>query len=432
MTDNPTPRHNGVTETIDTVVVGGGQAGLAMSEHLSNVGVPHLVLERSRIAEHWRTARWDSLVANGPAWHDRLPSMEFKSVDPDAFVPKEQVADYFVEYANKIDAPIRTGVEVHSVTRQVGQFGFRVDTSEGAIDAAHVVAATGPFQVPILPPIVPADANVNQMHSRAYRNPEQLAEGAVLVVGAGSSGVQIADEIMNSGRETYLSVGPHHRPPRAYRGYDYVWWLGVLGEWDAPALQPGMEHVTISVSGSDGGKTIDFRLLANQGMNLLGRADSWRDGTITFADDLVDNLNAGDSNYLSVLDRADAFVEQYGLDLPTEPDARTVHTNAACITTPIRKLNLAENQIKTIIWATGYALDYSWLQVDAFDANGKPDHHRGISTEPGIYFLGLPWLTRRASSFIYGVWHDAKYLADHIASRRGYLAQPQRSTPASR
>lgn len=412
-------------EETDTVVVGGGQAGLAMSEHLSACGVPHIVLERDRIAERWRTGRWDSLVANGPAWHDRLPSMEFRGVEPDAFPHKDEVADYFVDYASKIEAPIRTGVEVHSVERNGGRFGFRVETSAGVIEAAHVVAATGPFQRPIVPPIVPDSADVAQLHSRDYRNPDQLDEGAVLVIGAGSSGVQIADEIMRSGRRTFLSVGPHHRPPRSYRGYDYVWWLGVLGEWDAPAVTPGMEHVTISVSGADGGKTIDFRRLANQGMNLLGMADTWNDGVLTFAADLVENVDQGDANYLSVLDRADAFVERFGLDLPLEPEARIKEPDAPCLTDPIRQLDLAEEGVTTILWATGYTFDYGWLKVDAFDADGRPDHHRGISPEPGIYFLGLPWLTRRASSFIYGVWHDAKYLADHIASRRGYLAQPQ-------
>jgi len=411
-------------EHIDTVVVGGGQAGLAMSEHLSAGGVPHVVLERDRIAEKWRTGRWDSLVANGPAWHDRLPSMAFSAVGPDEFPNKDQVADYFVDYADKIDAPIRTGVEVSSVVGNPGRFGFQVHTSSGIIEAAHVVAATGPFQRPIIPPIVPESAPLTQIHSCDYRNPDQLGDGAVLVIGAGSSGVQIADEIMSSGRRTFLSVGPHHRPPRAYRGYDYVWWLGVLGEWDAPAVTPGMEHVTIAVSGADGGKTIDFRQLAHQGMNLLGMATTYDDGVLRFAADLADNVAHGDANYLSVLDRADAFVEQYGLDLPLEPQARVIEPDPLCLTNPILQLDLAVDDISTIIWATGYTLDYGWLQVDAFDTQGRPDHHRGVSSEPGIYFLGLPWLTRRASSFIYGVWHDAKYLADHIAGRRGYLSHP--------
>ncbi|HWA48298.1 MAG TPA: NAD(P)/FAD-dependent oxidoreductase, partial [Dongiaceae bacterium] len=182
-------------EKVDALIVGGGQAGLAMSEHLSECGVPHLVLERHRIAERWRSERWDSLVANGPAWHDRFPGMEFPDTDPDAFVPKEQIADYFVAYAERIAAPIRCGVEVKEVRRNVGRPGFHVETSAGVIDANYVVAATGPFQRPVVPDLVPQHAGVLQIHSSAYRNPGQLPEGAVLVVGAGSSGVQIADEL---------------------------------------------------------------------------------------------------------------------------------------------------------------------------------------------------------------------------------------------
>ena len=259
-------------EKVDTIVVGAGQAGVAMSEHLSNNGVPHLILERDRIAERWRTGRWDSLVANGPAWHDRFPGMEFSDTDPDAFAPKEKVADYFEAYAKKINAPIRCGVEVREVTRNPDRPGFRVETSDGVIEANSVVAATGPFQRPIIPPVVPEDADVTQIHSHDYRNPQQLPAGAVLVVGAGSSGTQIADELLRSGRRVYLSVGPHDRPPRRYRGRDNVWWLGVLGKWDAAAMEPGTEHVTISVSGARGGDTVDFRRLAEQGMTL-GRAD---------------------------------------------------------------------------------------------------------------------------------------------------------------
>ncbi len=409
-------------EKVDTLVVGGGQAGLAMSEHLSNSGVPHLVLERHRIAERWRSERWDSLVANGPAWHDRFPGMEFSDVGPDAFAPKEAVADYFVAYAKQIDAPIRCGVEVKEVQRIVGRPGFRIETSDGVIEANAIVAATGPFQRPVIPAVVPDNTDIQQIHSSAYRNPGQLPDGAVLVVGAGSSGVQIADELMQSGKSVYLSVGPHDRPPRSYRQRDFVWWLGVLGKWDASALEPGTEHVTISVSGARGGRTIDFRRLAAQGMTLVGRTESFNDGVVRFAADLGDNLDHGDANYLSLLDEADAYIARNGLDLPEEPEARTRVQDTQCITDPILQVDLAEAGITTIIWATGFAVDYSWLNVDAFDDNGKPKHQRGVSAEPGVYFLGLPWQSRRGSSFIWGVWHDAKFLADQISTQRKYLA----------
>ena len=409
-------------EKTDTLVVGAGQAGVAMSEHLSNHGVTHLVVERHRIAERWRSERWDSLVANGPAWHDRFPGLTFSDFDPDAFAPKERVADYFVDYAEMIKAPVRCGVEVREVRRNVGRPGFRVETSDGVIEANNVVAATGPFQKPVFPDMVPDDAGIMQIHSNAYRNPAQLPEGAVLVVGAGSSGAQIADELLRCGKRVYLSVGPHDLPPRRYRGRDFVWWLGVLGKWDVPALEPGTEHVTIAVSGAHGGHTVDFRRLAGQGMTLVGRTESFADGVMHFAPDLADNIAQGNANTLSVLDEADAYIVRNGLDFPEEPEAREVGADPQCVTDPTLALNIQEAGITSIIWATGFTLDYSWLQVDAFDEQGKPKHQRGVSAEPGVYFLGLPWQSRRGSSFIWGVWHDARYLADQISIQHQYLA----------
>ncbi len=402
-----------------------------MSEHLSKHGIPHLVLERHRIAERWRSERWDSLVANGPAWHDRFPNMEFRDIDPDAFAPKEKVADYFVAYAKQIAAPVRCGVEVRLVQRNIGRPGFRVETSDGVIEANNVVAATGPFQRPIIPPLVPDEARVLQIHSSAYRNPRQLAAGAVLVVGAGSSGTQIADELRQAGRRVYLSVGPHERPPRAYRGLDFCWWLGVLGKWDAETREAGKEHVTIAVSGVHGGQTVDFRRLAAKGMTLVGLTRSYDNGTVSFARDLAHNIARGDANYLSLLDEADAYALRNGLDLPLEPEARQIDPDPECVTNPILELNLEDAGVTSIIWATGFAADYSWLKVEAFDAEGRPKHQRGVSAEPGIYFLGLPWLSRRASSFIWGVWHDAKHLADRIATQRKYLAY-QASSPVKK
>ena len=407
-------------EKVNTLVVGAGQAGIAASEHLNNNRVSHLVLEQDRIAERWRTARWDSLVANGPAWHDRFPNMEFVS-GPDGFPGKEEVADYFVEYAQQIDAPIRSGVEVKQAMRREGDTGFIVETSDGVIEAQNIIAATGPFQKPVFPDLIPAEAGVMQMHSNDYRNPDQMPEGAVMVVGAGSSGSQIAEELMNAGRKVFLSVGPHDRPPRSYRNRDFVWWLGVLGKWDMQTPPLGAEHVTIAVSGANGGRTVDFRRFANSGMQLVGRTETFADEKLHFADDLVTNVANGDANYLSVLDEADAYVAATGIDLPEEPEARKEWPKPACLSDPIRELDLAAEGIGSVIWATGFVQEYSWLKADVFDAQGRPVHKRGVSSQQGVYFLGLPWQSRRGSSFIWGVWHDAKFVADHISTQQIYL-----------
>lgn len=414
-------------EKVNTVVIGGGQAGIAMSEHLGRQGIDHLVLERHRLVERWRTERWDSLVANGPAWHDRFPGLTFDGVEPDGFASKTQIVDYFERYARHIHAPVRCGVEVFSVEHGERGAGFLVRTSQGFVEADNVVSATGPFQHPIIPTMLPPEAGIMQIHSSHYRNPGQIPDGAVLVVGAGSSGAQIADELLRAGKRVYLAIGPHQRPPRRYRGKDFCWWLGVLGHWDAKAREPSAEHVTISVSGARGGHTVDFREFAARGMTLLGRITDYREGELHIAEDLAENLDSGDAHYLSVLDEADHYVSANGLDLPEEPAARHIAGNPECVAAPLTRLDLGAAGIGAVVWATGFATDYGWLKLDAFDQAGRPLHAKGVSPVPGLYFIGLPWLTRRASPFIWGVWHDAEYLAQDIAARRA-TAAPQRAS----
>ena len=403
-------------ETVETLVIGAGQAGLAMSRRLSQQGLPHLVVERHRIAERWRSERWDSLVANGPAWHDRFPEKLFADIEPDAFPPRDRMVRYFEEFAGQIEAPIRCGVEIKSLRQSAD--GFVAETQDGTIAARAVVVATGPFQRPLIPGLVPADAPVLQMHSASYKKPGALPDGAVLVVGAGSSGSQIADELLRAGRRVFLAIGPHNRPPRRYRGQDYCWWLGVLGQWDVKTRGPGTEHITLAVSGAEGGKTVDFRAMAARGMTLLGRAEGFEDGVMRFAPDLTRNIAKGDADHRAVLDQADAYVAREGLDMPDDPDARMTLPDPVCLTDPVLALDLAEANIGTIVWATGYAFDFSWIEVDTFDALGQPRQQDGASPVPGLYFLGLPWLRNRSSSFIWGVWRDAEVLAVDIQAHR--------------
>ena len=405
-----------MTETVETLIVGGGQAGLAMSEQLSKLGRPHLIVERHRIAERWRSQRWDGLHANGPAWHDRLPAMEIAGVAPNGFASRAQMGDYFSAYAERIAAPIRCGVAVTDL-RRLDNGTFRAETSAGVIEATNVVAATGPFQRPIIPTTVPDDAVPLQMHSSAYRNPAQLPDGAVLVVGAGSSGAQIADELQRAGKRVYLSVSRHGRPPRWYRGKDFCWWLGVLGLWELERPDPSVKHVTIAVSGAYGGQTIDFRRMASRGVTLVGRTDGFAEGEMRFRPDLAASLAEGDASMLSMLDAADAYIAREGLDFPEEPQARLIGADPPCVRDPLLALNLREAGIGTIIWATGFALDFGWIKDATFDQRGVPVHDRGVTDVPGLYFLGLSWLSRRASSFIFGATKDAAHLADHIAAR---------------
>lgn len=403
-----------MSETIHTLVIGGGQAGIATSAHLQKQGVPHLVLERDRIAERWRTWRWDSLVANGPAWHDRFPDAAFTGLDPDAFAPKEAVADYFQRFASDRNLPVRTGVEVSKLAREGDR--FQATTATGIIEARNVVVATGPFQKPVIPGII-TDPGILQLHSNAYRNPDALPKGAVLVVGAGSSGAQIAEELVRAGRKVFLSVGPHDRPPRRYRGQDFVWWLGRLGKWDMKAPTPGTEHITIAVSGAYGGHTMDFRRLEALGVTLLGRAGEYADGVLHVAKDLAINMENGDRNYLSVLDEADAYARENGLDLPEEPEARNLLPLPDCVINPVLALDLQAEGIGSVIWATGFQLDFGWIDLDIFRPDGRPRHQDGVTEVPGLYFIGLPWLSCRGSAFIWGAWKDAERLAGVIAAQ---------------
>jgi putative flavoprotein involved in K+ transport len=404
-------------ERIETLVIGGGQAGLAMSHMLSRRGLAHLVLERQRIAERWRGERWDGLRFQFPNWSISLPDFPFSHADPDGFATPGEIADFITAYAAFIGAPVRCGVNVSALRHRDGGSGFVAATSDGAIEADNVVVATGPYQRPRIPPLLPNDAGVFQLDASRYKNPAQLPAGAVLVVGSGASGAQIAEELLRAGRRVYLSVGQHRRMPRRYRGRDLIWWLDEMGLLQRPTEERGPERSLPLISGAFGGNTIDFRQFAAEGVTLLGRMQGANQGVIEFAPDLVRRLAYGDASYTIFLDMVDAHVEARGLDMPNDPDARATLSDPLCLTEPVLRLDIRAAGIAAVIWATGYGFDFGWIDVPVLNPRGEPDHVRGITGVPGMYFLGLQWLAKLNSSLLSGVGDDAAVLAGHIAAR---------------
>jgi putative flavoprotein involved in K+ transport len=404
-------------EAVDTLVIGGGQAGLTMSHRLKQRGISHLVLERHRIAERWRSERWDGLKFQFPNWAVRLPEFPFRHREPDAFADTAEIINFIEAYANFVDPPIRCGVEVTRLRRGDGGAGFIAETPDGAIPANNVVVATGPYQRPLVPNLL-RDENVFQVHASGYKNPKQLPPGAVLVIGSGASGAQITEELRRAGRRVFLSVGRNGRVARRYRGRDLFRWLAEMGIDETPVERREPSRPLPTITGAYGGYTIDFRRFAAEGVTLLGRVKAARDGVIEIAPDLAESVAKGDVYYATFLDMVDAHIAQRGLDLPEDPAARATLPDPACLTTPLRRLDLRTESIGAVIWATGYGLDFGWIDIPVLDARGEPRHVHGVSAVPGLYFLGLQWLSKLKSSFLSGVGDDAAALADHIAARR--------------
>ena len=399
-------------ETIDTLIIGGGQAGLAMSHPLSQRGHPHLVLERGRVGERWISERWLGMHFQTPNAMVTLPGFKLPAEDPDGFGTAAEIAAYLSAYAARFEVPVRTGVTVTALSRN--DTGFMAETSAGPIEAKNVVVATGPYQTPIIPKLLPERPDVLQIHANSYRAPENLPPGAVLVVGAGASGAQIADELLRSGREVYFSVSRHKRTPRRYRGYDHVrWWLET-GFDKTPASQRPEVEIPLVHSGAYGGRTIDFREFAARGMKLVGRVESAEGSLVSFAGDLLDNLAEGDAAFHAIMDGIDAFIAKTGMDRPLDPEARQLAPEPAGLRDLIRELDLREAGVGTVIWCTGYSVDFSWVDIPVFEASGKPRHQAGVTEVPGLYFLGMEWLTTIASHFLVGVGDDAGRLATLI------------------
>jgi putative flavoprotein involved in K+ transport len=403
-------------EQVRTLIIGGGQAGLAMSHRLKQRGLDHLVVERHRIAERWRSERWDGLRFQFPNWSVSLPEFSFPHTDPDGFAATADILQFIEAYAAFVAPPIRCGVAVTRLRRRDGAAGFVAETSDGVIEAENIVVATGPYQRAVMPDLL-RDHAIFQVHASRYSNPEQLPQGAVLVVGSGASGAQISEELNRAGRRVYLSVGQHTRLPRRYRGRDLIWWLGEMGIDQTPVEARGPSRLLPLITGAYGGHTIDFRQFAADGVTLLGRVKAARDGVLEIAPDLGKSLVEGEATYAIFLDMVDAHVEKHGLKLPEEPGARAKLPDPPCVTEPLRRLDINADGIGAVIWATGYAADFGWIDIPVLDGNGEPRHRHGITEVPGLYFLGLQWLSKMKSSFLSGVGDDAAVLADHIAAR---------------
>ena len=308
-------------EHVQTLVIGGGQAGLAMSHRLTQRGLAHLVLERHRIAERWRSERWDGLRFQFPNWSVNLPAFSFPHTDPDGFAATGEIVDFIEAYAAFVAPPIRCGVAVTRLRRGDGASGFVAEISGGVIEADNIVVATGPYQRAVIPDLL-RDHAIFQVHASRYQNPEQLPAGAVLVVGSGASGAQITEELCRAGRRVYLSVGAHTRLPRRYRGRDLIWWLEQMGIDQTPVEARGSSRLLPLITGAYGGHTIDFRRFAADGVTLLGRVAAARDGILDIAPDLSRSLAEGETTYFTFLDMVDAHVQQHGLKMPEDLAAR--------------------------------------------------------------------------------------------------------------
>ncbi len=402
----------------DTLIIGAGQAGLAMSRYLADAGTDHVVLERGQLAERWRSERWDSLRLLTPNWATRLPNLTYDGDSPQGFMTARELVSRFERYASDFDAPVQEHTSVDAVTRT--DDGFDVQTSDGSWSAGRVVIATGWADRPRVPAAA-ADLHPAflQITPTAYRNPDQLPDGGVLVVGASASGAQIADELAASGRNVTLAVGRHTRLPRRYRGVDIWWWLEQSGRLDVTIdsmrdPRRPRNDASLQLVGSPVPRNIDVTTLSGRGVRLTGRFVGFDGARALFSRDLAHTTKSADERMLTVLGRIDEFIARHGLEsevyAPDPPPALGPVEET-------EQIHLTEQGIRTVVWATGFTRSYPWLKVPALDTQGEIIQRRGVTPVPGLYVLGQRFQHRRDSNFIDGVRHDAEYLADLIAVR---------------
>jgi putative flavoprotein involved in K+ transport len=403
-------------EQVDVVVVGAGHAGLSASHFLTERSIDHVVLERGEVANSWRTERWDSLRLLTPNWQSRLPGHRYTGDNPDGYMSMGEVVDFIDHFARVARAPVRTNTTVESVTRVDG--GYRVLTDNGELRCRAVVIASGACNVPSVPPLSAAvPAEVDQVTAFDYRGPDKLAEGGVLVVGASATGVQLAHEIRQSGRPVTLSVGEHVRMPRTYRGHDVLWWMDATGIWsqrydEVDDLDRARRLPSPQLVGTPERRTLDLNALTAADVALVGRLASIRDGDALFSGGLRNVFSLADLKLERLLDSFDEWAAANGHDAGDPERPEPTRTPAK----PPWKLGL-RGEIRTIVWATGYRPDYSWLDVPVVDAKGRLNHDGGVVVDsPGLYALGLPVLRRRRSTFIHGIEDDAREVIDHLRS----------------
>lgn len=407
-------------ERHDTVVIGGGQAGLAMSALLQQRGRDHVVLERRRVGERWRTERWESLRFQFPNWSLQLPGYAYSGEDPDGFAHWREIVGVIENYAASWRAPVREHTEVTELRE--GDGGFVLSVSGGTIHARNVVVATGPFQRPHIPRFSERIApSVLQTDPTQYRRPEDLPEGAVLVVGSGASGCQIAEELLRAGRTVFLSVSRHRRVPRRFRGKDVYWWLDGMGRF-AQTIDsfPGRQWPPSTVvTGVSGGYDVNVRRMAAEGIRVLGRVLDASTGTLAVERNANEVLGEADAAFAAFLAGAREFAAanphlELAAEESTEPEI------LAAALDEVESLDLQRENVAAIVWATGYDYDYGWLRAPVFDTRGRPLQQRGVSPVGGLHFLGLHWMHTFKSGLFSGVGSDAEYLAEHMDVRTGH------------
>jgi putative flavoprotein involved in K+ transport len=400
------------------VVIGAGHAGLAMSRCLADRGIDHVVLERGEVANSWRTERWDSLRLLTPNWQSRLPGFGYDGDDPDGFRTMPQIIDFLGRYARAIAAPVRTHTAVLRVRRDDG--GYTVTTTGGEWRARALVVASGACNLARVPAFAAAvPAGVAMLTSMDYRNPAQLENGGVLVVGASATGTQLADEIHRSGRPVTLAVGEHIRAPRTYRGRDVQWWMDAAGlhdeRYDAVEdIARARRLPSLQLAGSDDRVMLDLNALTRIGVRLVGRLAGIAGGKAQFSGSLRNQCALSDLKMGRLLDTFDTWARENGRDGEVEAPHRFPPT--AVDADPPLGLNLGDGRIRTIIWATGYAPDHSWLELPVFDHKGRLRHDGGVTTSPGVYLMGMQFLRRRKSALIDGAGDDARELSAHLAA----------------